>query len=505
MKNQKTILIILDGWGIGKNNKFNPIQAASTPILDKLFSTYPHSYLRASGAAVGLPSGVMGNSEVGHLNLGSGRVVAQDLVKINKACADKSIYKNKALLEAVRLAKVNNRALHIIGLISDGGVHSHYRHLLTICNLAKQHGLKKVFIHAITDGRDTDPKSAIKFVKLIEQYTNKSTGKIATVIGRYYAMDRDNHWERIKKAYQLIVNGRGKIVTDFKSAIKDEYENGITDEFMSPMLKVDQQGKPIGVIKKDDVVICFNFRTERLRELTIALSQKNIISHGLKKIPLHYFTLTKYDDFKNIKVIFEKEILQKTLGEIIAAQGLKQLRIAETEKYAHVTYFFSGGRQKLFPHEKRILIKSPRVATYDKKPEMSANLITRSVVREITNTTPDFICLNFANGDMVGHTGNFSAIVQAIQTIDSCLATIVTNAQKHNYEILITADHGNAEAAVNADGTINTAHSLNPVPCLLISPQFKRIKNGILADIAPTILKLMSLPIPKEMTGKNLL
>ncbi len=505
MKHQKTLLIILDGWGIGKNHKYNPIKKAHTPTLDKLIKKYPSSQLKASGPAVGLPQGIMGNSEVGHLNLGAGRVIEQDLVKINKACFDNSIFKNEVLLEAINLAKIKNRSLHLMGLVSDGGVHSHIKHLYKICDLAKKRGLKKVYVHAITDGRDTDPKSGLKFINLLEKHLKKSTGTIATVIGRYYSMDRDRHWERIKKGYELMVNGKGQVVMDFITGLKNNYQQGITDEFMSPMLKTDKQGKAIGLIKKDDVVICFNFRTERLREMTIALTQKNIKSHNLKKIPLHYFTLTKYDNFKKVRAIFDKDNLTKTLGEIIAKHKLTQLRLAETEKYAHVTYFFSGGKQKLFSKERRILIASPRIATYDLKPEMSAPAITKTVIKEIKNMSPDFICLNFANGDMVGHTGIFSAIVQAVQTIDTCLAKIITIAQANNYEVIITADHGNAESAVNLDGTPNTSHSLNPVPCLLISKKYKKIKNGILADIAPTILKLMNLPQPSEMTGKSLL
>ena len=505
MKHQKTLLIILDGWGIGKNYKYNPIKAAHTPVLDRLFKKYPHSQLKASGPAVGLPAGIMGNSEVGHLNLGAGRVIEQDLVRINKACSDNSISGNKILLKAMDLAKIKNRSLHLMGLVSDGGVHSHIKHLYKICDLAKKQGLKKVYIHAITDGRDTDPKSGARFISLLEKHLKKSTGTLATVIGRYYSMDRDKHWERIKKGYDLMVNGQGQIVADFIVGLKNNYQQGITDEFMLPMLKADKKGRKIGLIKKDDVVICFNFRTERLREMTIALTQRDIKRYNLKKIPLHYFTLTKYDDFKKVRAIFDKDNLTQTLGEVIAKYRLTQLRLAETEKYAHVTYFFSGGRQKLFSKESRILIASPRVATYDLKPEMSAPAITKTVVREIKNRAPDFICLNFANGDMVGHTGIFSAIVKAVQTVDSCLGKIVEVAQINNYEIIITADHGNAESAVNLDGTPNTSHSLNPVPCLLISKKYKKIKNGVLADIAPTILKLMDLPQPAQMTGRSLI
>lgn len=496
--------MILDGWGISREEKNNPIKQAKTPNWDLLTANYPHSQLKASGLAVGLPAGIMGNSEVGHLNIGAGRIVYQDLVKINKACIDNSIAKNKVLLEAFAKAKKQNRALHFIGLISDAGVHSNDKHLYKLCSLAKQQGLKNVFVHAISDGRDTDPKSGLKFITNLEKHLQKTVGKIATLAGRYYTMDRDNHWERIKKGYDAMVLGQGESVSDFKTAMKKSYAAGITDEFIEPKVKVDKAGNPVGLIKPDDVVICFNFRTERLREITVALTQKNISKFKLKTLPLHYYTLTKYDDFKGVKVIFNKENVTNTLGEVLEKHKLTQLRLAETEKYAHVTYFFSGGRDQLFKGEKRILIKSPRVATYDLKPEMSAPAIAKAAIKEINKEQPDFICINFANGDMVGHTGSFQAVVKAIEVVDDCVGQIARAAQQKDYDLIITADHGNAEEVVNKNGSINTAHSLNPVPCLLVSNDYQKIKNGCLADIAPTILKLMKIKAPKDMTGKSL-
>jgi 2,3-bisphosphoglycerate-independent phosphoglycerate mutase len=446
----------------------------------------------------------MGNSEVGHLNIGAGRVIYQDLVRINKACVDGSFAQNKIFLEALKKAGQKNRALHFIGLVSDAGVHSNDKHLYQMCEIAKRHGLKKVFIHAISDGRDTDPKSGLKFINNLEKQLKKSTGEIASLIGRYYTMDRDKHWERIKKGYDLMVKGEGKKVTDFKQAILNSYNQGITDEFIEPTVKVDKQGAPIGLIKEDDVVICFNFRTERLREITIALTQKNIPQYKMKTLPLNYYTLTKYENFTDVKVFFDKDNLVNTVGEIISKNKLKQLRLAETEKYAHVTFFFSGGREKLFPGEKRILIKSPRVATYDLAPGMSAPLIAAAAVKEMNKKSADFICLNFANGDMVGHTGIFSAIVKAVEVVDKCLGYIFEAAQKNNYEIIIIADHGNVETAINKDGSANTSHSTNPVPCIIVSSRYKKVKDGILADIAPTILKMMDIKPPKEITGKSL-
>lgn len=505
MKTKKVVLMILDGWGISREEKLNPIKQANTPNWDLLLANYPHSQLKASGLAVGLPTGIMGNSEVGHLNIGAGRVVYQDLVKINKACSDNSIANNKVLLEAFKKAKKNNRKLHFIGLVSDAGVHSNDKHLYKLCNLAKQQGIKNVFVHAISDGRDTDPKSGLKFISNLEKELQKTGGEIATLAGRYYTMDRDNHWERIKKGYDAMVLGHGELVTDFKSAIKKSYALGITDEFIEPKVKIDKNKQPVGLIKPDDVVVCFNFRTERLREITVALTQKNIPKFKMKTLSLHYYTMTKYDDFKGVKVIFDKENIKNTLGEVLEKNKLTQLRLAETEKYAHVTFFFSGGRDQLFRGEKRVLIKSPRVATYDLQPEMSAPKIAQAAIKSIKNEQPDLICINFANGDMVGHTGSFKAVVKAIEAVDDCVGQIARIAQQKDYDLVITADHGNAEEVVNKNGSINTSHSLNPVPFLLVSNDYEKVKNGCLADIAPTILKMMKLNVPKEMTGKSLI
>ncbi|MFA5754397.1 MAG: 2,3-bisphosphoglycerate-independent phosphoglycerate mutase [Patescibacteria group bacterium] len=504
MDRQKIILVILDGWGIGKKSRSNPIMAAEKPNLDSLFKKYPHSRLGASGLSVGLPPGVMGNSEVGHLSLGAGRIIYQDLVKINKACTDGTIEHNRVLREAFHQAKKKGVALHFIGLVSDAGVHSVDKHLYKLCDLAKAHHLKNVFVHAMSDGRDTDPHSAPKFIGRLEKHLKNSTGQIATLIGRYYTMDRDLHWERIKKGYDLMVNGRGEKTQNFSATIKRYYQQGITDEFMEPIVRVDATGKPVGLIKPNDVVICFNFRTERLREITTVLTQKSRPGLKLNKLPLHYYTLTRYSDFLGVKPIFDKDNVKNTLGEVLTKHHLRQLRIAETEKYAHVTFFFSGGRQKLFPGEKRILIRSPRVATYDLRPEMSAFKITKAVRQEIGKKSSDFICINFANGDMVGHTGKFSAIKKAISTVDNCIGQIYAVARDNGYEILLTADHGNAENAINSDGTANTNHSLNPVPCLLVSTRYKKVRNGILADVAPTILAMMGIKQPKEMTGRPL-
>ncbi len=504
MNPEKAILIILDGWGVGKKQPRNAIVAAKTPNFDFLKANYPFAQLKASGPAVGLPAGIMGNSEVGHLILGAGRVIDQDLVKINKACQDNSLLTNQVLLEAINQAKKSQRSLHFIGLVSDAGVHSNDKHLYKMCDLAARHGLKRVFIHAITDGRDTDPRSGQKFILNLEKHLKKSTGQIASVIGRYYAMDRDQRWERIKQAYDLLVKGQGQAVSSFKTAIKQSYQQGITDEFIKPLIKADDLGRPLTTIKTGDVVICFNFRTERLRQLTTALTQKNFPKLAMKKLFLHYYTLTKYDNFRGVKVIFNKDNIKDTVGEVVAKNKLSQLRLAETEKYAHVTFFFSGGQEKLFPKEDRQLIPSPKVTTYDLQPEMSASKVSQAAVRAINKQVYNFICINFANGDMVGHTGVFPAIVKAIETVDTCLGEVVAAALKNNYQVLITADHGNAESAVNSDGSPNTAHSLNPVPCLLISAKVKKINSGGLANIAPTILKMMNLKAPRQMTAKPL-
>lgn len=503
MKKKKTILLILDGIGIGKNTKKNPVFVASTPNLDSLYKKFPHSNLSASGKAVGLPVGVMGNSEVGHLNIGSGRCITQDLVKINKACKDGALAKNKILLEAIVKAKKNKRSLHFIGLVSDAGVHSHLSHLVKMCEIASSQGVENIYIHALTDGRDTDPYSGHKYIKNLEKKLKPYNAKIVSVIGRYFGMDRDSHWERIKKAYDLLVFGKGEEFKKASEAVLASYDKGISDEFILPKLISDKEDAALTRVCNDDVVVCFNFRTERLRQLTRALCQEDFLSYKMKALNLNYYTLTEYGDFKNVKAIFTKENVRKTLGEVIALNNLKQLRIAETEKYAHVTYFFSGGRDELFKGEERILINSPRVATYDLKPEMSAYKINKAVISEIKKNKFDFICLNFANGDMVGHTGNFKEIVKAVEVVDACVGEIIKVA-KENYDILITADHGNAETAVNPDGSINTSHSLSLVPLILVSDDYKKVKDGALCDIAPTILKVMGIKKPKEMTGKYL-
>ena len=502
----KAILMILGGWGIGDKSNADAIFQGSTPYIDSLMRKYPHSQLLTSGEKVGLPEGQMGNSEVGHLNIGSGRVIYQDLVKINKAIEDKSIERNPKLVEAFTYAKNNNKNVHFIGLVSDGGVHSLSTHLFKLCDITKDYGLKNVFIHALTDGRDTDPKSGLKFVKELQDHLKNSNGKIASLTGRYYTMDRDKRWERIKQGYDLMVKGIGKKTKNIISAIKESYDEGITDEFIKPIVVVDENNQPIGNIKEGDVVICFNFRTDRLRQITFALTQNNLHEYGMHTLNLHYYTMTSYDQsFKGINVIYDKDNVKNTIGEVISKTGKKQIRIAETEKYAHVTFFFSGGREKEFKNESRILIPSPKVATYDLQPEMSAFLVKDAIVKELNKESADFVCLNFANGDMVGHTGIYSAILKAVNVVDSCVREVVEAAKANNYAVLIIADHGNADHTKNADGSPNTAHSLNPVPCILVSDEYKNINNGILADVAPTLLKIMGIEIPKEMTGKILI
>ncbi len=505
MENKKAILIILDGWGIGNKDKADAIYNTETPYWDSLIAKYPNSQLLTSGLSVGLPDGVMGNSEVGHLNIGAGRVIYQDLVKINKEVETNKIADNKILKDAFEYAQINNKAVHFIGLISDGGVHSMDTHLYKLCDLTKKYELKKVYIHALTDGRDTDPKSGLGYIKRLKEHLKNSNGEIATLSGRYYTMDRDKRWERVKQGYDLMVHGIGKKTQNIVQAIEESYYEGITDEFIKPTLKVDEFDKPIGTIKKDDVVICFNYRTDRLREITTVLTQQDMPDYQMKTMDLYYLTMTKYDDkFKNIKVIYDKEDMSNTIGEIVSKLGKKQLRIAETEKYAHVTFFFSGGREKEFEGEKRILVQSPKVATYDLQPEMSAPEVAQLVVNELKTKQNDFICLNFANGDMVGHTGIMDAITKAVKTIDKCLSNVVETAIASDYAVMIIADHGNADCAMNEDGSPNTQHSLNPVPCVLINTQYPNIKNGILADVAPTLLKIMNIEIPAEMTGEIL-
>jgi len=505
MTKRKVLLMILDGWGIGNKEKSDVIYNTPTPNIDRLTAKYPNAQLITCGENVGLPEGQMGNSEVGHLNIGAGRIVYQDLVRINKDIKENRLAQMPVLINALQYARQNNKAVHFIGLVSDGGVHSLDKHLYKLCDITKDYNIDKVFIHALTDGRDTDPQSGLGFVKNLEEHLKTSNGIIASLIGRYYTMDRDKRWERIKEGYDLMVHGKGKPTTSIVKAIEESYSQGVTDEFIKPIVRVDAEGKPVGIIREGDVVIGFNFRTDRLREITIALTQKDMPEFGMQTIPLHYVTMTRYDDtFKNVHAIYEKDNLVNTLGEVVSNNNLKQLRIAETEKYAHVTFFFSGGREKEFPGESRIMIPSPKVATYDLQPEMSAPLIKNAIVAELQKKTHDFICLNFANGDMVGHTGVYSAIQKAVQTVDSCAGEVVDAAVANGYEVVIIADHGNADYALNPDGSPNTAHSLNPVPIILVSDRFKKADSGILADVAPTILTMMGLPIPQEMTGKVL-
>ncbi len=498
---KKVALIILDGWGIAPKSNSNAITAASTPFVDSLMQAYPHSTLKTSGEDVGLPDGQMGNSEVGHLNIGAGRVVYQELAHINKAIREQTIDKNPVLLETFRYAKEKNKNLHLMGLVSDGGVHSHINHLKHLCTIAHEQGLKNVFVHAFTDGRDTDPKSGFDFLNELEQHLQLTTGKIATITGRYYAMDRDKRWERVKIAYDALVNGVGVKTIDWKQAIQNSYSENVTDEFIKPII-VTHNSNPLTTIKEDDAVICFNFRTDRCREITQVLTQNDFIDQQMKKLRLHYVTMSRYDStFKNVDVVFEKDNLSMTLGEVLEKENKTQIRIAETEKYPHVTFFFSGGRELPFRGEQRIMIPSQKVATYDLKPEMSAVEVKDAIVKELQKGVTDFVCLNFANADMVGHTGVFSAAIKAVETVDQCLKEVVEAGRKKNYSFIIIADHGNADMMINPDGSPNTAHTTNPVPCILIDDHFKKINNGRLADLAPTILTLMGIAIPNEMTG----
>ncbi len=501
----KVGLIILDGWGIGNQSQSDAVFNANTPFMDFISQHYPHAQLTTHGEAVGLPDGQMGNSEVGHLNIGAGRIVYQELTRINKAIREGDFFTNKSLVKALTNLKTNGKNLHLLGLVSEGGVHSSQAHLHSLCDMAKSFGLSNVFIHAITDGRDCDPKSGLGCIHNLQEHLKTSTGKIASIIGRYYAMDRDNRWERVKKAYELITKNIGNPFEDPENAIAESYKSGITDEFIEPIV-LTENGKPFGTIQEGDTVIFFNFRTDRPRELTLALTQKDFPEYEMQRLHLDFLTMTQYDaNFKNIEVIFEKDNLTQTLGEVVARNKLTQLRVAETEKYPHVTFFFNGGREIPFDGESRILVNSPKVSTYDLQPEMSAPEVASKTIEFIKNEQPDFFCLNFANPDMVGHTGVYDAIVKAVETVDRCLKEVCEISQELDYEIIIIADHGNADFAINEDGSPNTAHSLNPVPIVLITKEKNiKLKNGILADVAPTILKRMGIIQPDKMTGQNI-
>lgn len=499
--------MILDGWGKSPDPKVSAIDNANTPFIDSLYTKYPNASLRTDGLNVGLPEGQMGNSEVGHMNLGAGRIVYQDLAKINVAVQNKTLQQQKVLLDAFEYAKNNNKNVHFLGLLSDGGVHSHINHLKGLIDASEEFGLKNVFVHAFTDGRDVDPKSGIGFVQNISDYTKNTNVKLASVIGRYYAMDRDKRWERVKLAYDLLVNGLGEHSQDVIQSIQNSYDNDITDEFIKPIVVTDEQLKPIATISENDVVIFFNFRTDRGRELTEVLTQFDLHEYNMHKMNLYYVTMTNYDDtYKNIHVIYDKDNLNNTLGEVLQNNGKTQIRIAETEKYPHVTFFFSGGREEVFEGEKRILCPSPKVATYDLQPEMSAFDLKDALIPELQLQATDFVCLNFANGDMVGHTGDMEAAIKACEAVDKCVQEVVETALEHNYTTIIIADHGNCETMINPDGSPNTAHTTNPVPIILVGNDEKiGITNGILADLAPTILDLMQVEKPEIMTGKSLL
>ena len=504
--NKKVILMILDGWGKSPDPKVSAIDNANVPFINSLYTKYPSAQLRTDGLNVGLPEGQMGNSEVGHMNLGAGRIVYQDLAKINLAVANKTLAKEQVLIDAFNYAKANNKKVHFLGLVSDGGVHSHTSHLRGLIDASQEYGLDKVFIHAFTDGRDVDPKSGQNYLQDLHDYIAPTPVKIASVIGRYYAMDRDKRWERVKLAYDLVVHGTGTATTDIFASIATSYANDVTDEFIQPLVSVDENGEPLAVIEEDDVVIFFNFRTDRGRELTEALSQQDFHEQNMHKLNLYYVTLTNYDEtYQNVKVVYNKDNITETLGEVLEKAHKKQIRIAETEKYPHVTFFFSGGRETPFEGETRILRNSPKVATYDLQPEMSAYELKDALVPELTKGEVDFVCLNFANGDMVGHTGIMEAAIKACEAVDSCVKEVVEAALANDYTTIIIADHGNCETMINPDGSPNTAHTTNPVPIILVDKDLKTINDGVLGDIAPTILELMGVEKPEAMTSHSLL
>ena len=501
---KKALLMILDGWGIGNHSHADVIYNTPTPYWDYLLKTYPHSQLQASGENVGLPDGQMGNSEVGHLNIGAGRIVYQDLVKINRACADNSIMKNPEIVSAFSYAKENGKNIHFMGLTSNGGVHSSFDHLFKLCDISKEYGIENTFIHCFMDGRDTDPKSGKGFIEQLTAHCEKSAGKIASIVGRFYAMDRDKRWERVKEAYDLLVEGKGKQAADMVQAMQESYDEGVTDEFIKPI----NNSTVDGTIKEGDVVIFFNYRNDRAKELTVVLTQQDMPEQGMHTIPgLQFYCMTPYDaSFKGVHILFDKENVQNTLGEYLAANGKTQLHIAETEKYAHVTFFFNGGRETPYDAEERILVPSPKVATYDLKPEMSAYEVKDKLVEAIKTQKFDFIVVNYANGDMVGHTGIYEAIEKAVKAIDECVKDTVEAAKANDYEVIIIADHGNADHALNEDGTPNTAHSLNPVPFVYVTENKNaKVENGVLADVAPSILHILGMPQPADMTGRDLI
>lgn len=503
--NKKVILMILDGWGTSPDPKVSAIDNAKTPFIDNLYTKYPNASLRTDGLHVGLPDGQMGNSEVGHMNLGAGRIVYQDLAKINMAIQNNTLKDESALINALNYAKENDKNVHLLGLVSDGGVHSHINHIKGLLDVANAKGLENVFLHAFTDGRDVDPKSGIGHIKDIQEYMTKTTGKLASVVGRYYAMDRDKRWERVKLAYDLIVNGVGTSSSNIIESIQKNYDENITDEFIKPITLVEED-TPVATIKENDVVLFFNFRTDRGRELTEMLSQSDMPDYDTKKLPLYYVTMTNYDEnFKGITVIYDKDNITETLGEVLSKAGKKQIRIAETEKYPHVTFFFSGGQEEPFEGESRILRNSPKVATYDLKPEMSAYELRDALVPELQKGDTDFVCLNFANGDMVGHTGVMEAAIKACEAVDECVKDVVTNGLENGYTTILIADHGNCETMINPDGSPHTAHTTNPVPMIMIDNEEIKVKDGVLGDIAPTILDLIGVDQPEAMTQKTLL